>query len=75
VGHEYVASEACKAWIGFSKEDNCFTHVSDAAGSAKIAGTLSEQGAISLRRVCERSGSGRLRYHPRRQDILSGNCP
>ena len=54
-GHEYVACQARKAGIRFSKEGNCFTHISDAAGLAKIADTLSEQRTVGrLRRVCER---------------------
>jgi hypothetical protein len=54
-GHEYVACQARKAGIRFTKEGNCFTHISDAAGLAKIADTLSGQRTIGrLRRVCER---------------------
>jgi hypothetical protein len=54
-GHEYVACRATKAGIRFSKEGNCFTNISDAAGLAKIADTLSEQSAIGrLSQVCER---------------------
>ncbi|MGH9629082.1 MAG: hypothetical protein ACRD7E_12230 [Bryobacteraceae bacterium] len=54
-GHEYVACQARKAGIRFTKEGNCFTHISDAAGLAKIADTLSEQRTIGrLSRVCER---------------------
>jgi hypothetical protein len=54
-GHEYVACQAAKAGIGFTKEGNCFTHISDAAGLAKIADTLSEASTIGqLRQVCER---------------------
>lgn len=54
-GHEYVACQARKAGIRFTKEANCFTHISDAAGLAKIADTLSEQRTIGrLRRLCER---------------------
>ncbi len=45
-GHEYVACQARKARIRFTKEENCFTHISDAAGLAKIADTLSEPWAI-----------------------------
>src|SRR6266436_4853330 len=45
-GHEYVACQARKAGIAFTKEGNCFTNISDAAGLAKIADTLSEQRAI-----------------------------
>jgi hypothetical protein len=54
-GHEYVACQARKAAITFTKEGNCFTAISDAAGLAKIAETLSEQRAIGrLSQVCER---------------------
>jgi len=54
-GHEYVACQAHKAGIRFTKEGNCFTHISDAAGLAKIADTLSEARAIGrLSQVCER---------------------
>ena len=38
-----------------AREGNCFTQVSNAAGLAKIAETLSEQRTVGrLRRVCER---------------------
>jgi hypothetical protein len=54
-GHEYVACQARKAGISFTKEGNCFTHISDAAGLAKIADTLSAQRTIGrLSQVCER---------------------
>ncbi len=54
-GHEYVACQARKAGISFTKEGNCFTHISDAAALAKIADTLSEARAIGrLSQVCER---------------------
>src|SRR5207248_3045426 len=54
-GHEYVACRARKAGIAFTKQGNCFTTISDAAGLAKIAETLSEQRAIGrLSQVCER---------------------
>ena len=39
-GHEYVACQARKAGIAFTKEGNCFTAISDAAGLAKIADDL-----------------------------------
>ncbi len=56
-GHEYVACQARKAGISFTKEGNCFTHIFDAAGLAKIADTLSQPGAIGrLSQVCERVG-------------------
>lgn len=54
-GHEYVACQARKAGIEFTKEGNCFTQLSDAAGLAKIADTLSAETAIGrLSQVCER---------------------
>ena len=54
-GHEYVACQARRADLRFTKEGNCFTRISDAAGLAKIADTLSEPRAIGrLSQVCER---------------------
>ena len=54
-GHEYVACQARKAEINFTKEANCFTHISNPTGLAKIADTLSQPGTIGrLRRLCER---------------------
>ena len=54
-GHEYVACQARKAGIEFTKEGNCFTQISDAADLAKIADTLSAETAIGrLSQVCER---------------------
>ena len=53
-GHEYVACQARQAGIHYTKEGNCFTYISDAAGLAKIADTLSEQQTIGrLSQVCE----------------------
>ena len=54
-GHEYVACQARQAQISFTKEGNCFTPISDAAGLAKIADTLSEQRTVGrLSQACER---------------------
>ena len=54
-GHEYVACQARRAGIDFTKEGNCFTSVSNAAGLAQIADTLSDPRAIGrLGQVCER---------------------
>ena len=54
-GHEYVACQARRAGIQFTKEGNCFTQISDAAGLAKIADTLSAEMAIGrLNQVCVR---------------------
>src|ERR1700730_1678904 len=53
-GHEYVACQARKVGLEFSKEGNCFTTIVNVAGLAKIADTLSESLAIGrLRQVCE----------------------
>jgi hypothetical protein len=54
-GHEYVARQAQRKGIGFAKEGNCFTEVSDAAGLAKVAETMSTPSAVGrLVQVCER---------------------
>jgi len=54
-GHEYVACQARKAGITFTKEGNCFTEVSNAAGLAQLADTLLQPGAIGqLGQVCDR---------------------
>jgi hypothetical protein len=53
-GHEYVACQARKFHLGFTKESNCFTHITNAARLAKIADTLAEDQAIGrLTQVCE----------------------
>lgn len=54
-GHEYVACAAEQQQIKFTKESNCFTQTADAAGLARVADTLSQDGAIGrLKEVCER---------------------
>jgi hypothetical protein len=54
-GHEYVACQAQKAGVDFTKQDNCFTSVTNAAELAKVADTLSAQRtAERLRQLCER---------------------
>lgn len=54
-GHEYVAIQAKRQKIDFTKEDNCFTVVDDAAGLAKIADTMKASGFVGrLEQVCER---------------------
>jgi len=53
--HEYVACKARKKKIDFTKEGNCFTHMPDPAGLAKVADTLSEEETIGrLSQLCER---------------------
>ena len=44
-GHEYVAIAAQGEGIGFAKEGNCFTEITDPAGLAQIADTLSQDAA------------------------------
>lgn len=54
-GHEYVACQARKEGIQFTKEGNCFTQISDATRLAQIADTLSSADIIGrLTQVCER---------------------
>ncbi len=54
-GHEYVACQAQSAGIGFTKEGNCFTAISDPTALAEIADTLSREETIgALRKVCDR---------------------
>src|SRR5207302_4507700 len=54
-GHEYVTCQARRKKIDFEKEGNCFTRITDAAGLAQIADTLSEERMIGrLTEVCER---------------------
>ena len=54
-GHEYVACQAQKAGTEFTKQDNCFTAISNAADLAKVADTLSyKRTAGRLRQLCER---------------------
>jgi hypothetical protein len=54
-GHEYVACAAHAAGIGFTKEGNCFTWITDPRGLAQIAETLSQSAAIGrLGRACDR---------------------
>ena len=54
-GHEYVACQAQAAGIGFGKEGNCFTGITDAAGLARVADTLSLPAAVGrLSQVCDR---------------------
>lgn len=54
-GHEYVACQAQKAGIDFTKQDNCFTTITSTAGLAQVADTLSRnETAGCLRQLCER---------------------
>ena len=54
-GHEYVAAQAQRAGIEFTKQENCFTSVTDAANLTKVADTLSrKETAGRLRQCCER---------------------
>ncbi|MBI4583262.1 MAG: hypothetical protein HY717_04485 [Planctomycetes bacterium] len=54
-GHEYVARQAAKKGIPFTKEGNCFTKVSNAAGLARVADTMTAKSCEGrLVSVCER---------------------
>lgn len=54
-GHEYVGIRASQEGIGFAKEGNCFTRVSDAAGLRSVADTLSDVRTVGrLAKACER---------------------
>jgi hypothetical protein len=54
-GHDYVAAQAAKAGIGYTKEGNCFTGTADPAGLARIADTLSAPPIVGrLGQVCDR---------------------
>jgi hypothetical protein len=54
-GHEYVAAQAQKAGIVFTKQGNCFTAVADPAGLAQVADTLSQEATVGrLSQVCDR---------------------
>ena len=54
-GHEYVACRARKANLDFTKEGNCFTHITESARLARIADTLADDQATGrLSQVCER---------------------
>jgi hypothetical protein len=54
-GHEYVACAGQKAGLGFAKEGNCFTRISEPERLAQIADTLSQPGTIGrLSQVIDR---------------------
>ena len=54
-GHEYVACQAQKTGIVFTKQDNCFTTVTNAADLAKVADTLSQKRTAGrLLQLCQR---------------------
>jgi hypothetical protein len=54
-GHEFVACQAQKAGVAFTKQDNCFTTITSAAELAQVADTLSQsETAGRLRQLCER---------------------
>jgi hypothetical protein len=54
-GHEWVACQASKQQIGFTKDSNCFTAITDPHALAAVADTLSEPDTTGrLAAVCER---------------------
>jgi len=58
-GHEYVAGQARKAGIGFTKEGNCFTAIADTSGFAKHVPaklTPAKAGGGGSQRPCPSNG-------------------
>src|SRR5499425_2344409 len=54
-GHEYVACQARRAGIAFTKDGNCFTAVADPTALAQVADALSHPAAVGrLGQVCDR---------------------
>jgi hypothetical protein len=54
-GHEYVAIKAKKENISFTKEDNCFISVNNAAGLARVADTMRAPCSVGrLAKACDR---------------------
>jgi hypothetical protein len=54
-GHEYVAKQAKKKGVSFTKEGNCFTKISDIAAFAGIADTMRASRSVGhLVKVCDR---------------------
>jgi DNA-binding transcriptional ArsR family regulator len=54
-GHEYVARQALRRAIPFTKEGNCFTGTTRLADLDQVAETLRSESAVGpLRKVCER---------------------
>ena len=54
-GHEYMDRQARKAGILFTREGNCFSHISDLTGFARIAETLADESATGrIAAVCRR---------------------
>lgn len=54
-GHEYVACQADKKGIGFTKDGNCFTNMTSAADLARVAETMRAPSSVGrLVQVCER---------------------
>ena len=54
-GHEYVAQQARRGGIDYSKEANCFTEIANAADLGRVAETLRSEDAVGhLTQVCER---------------------
>jgi hypothetical protein len=51
-GHGYVACADQAEGIGFVKEGNCFTWITDPRGLAQIADTLSQSAAIEIMSHC-----------------------
>ena len=54
-GHEYMDRQSRRAGILFAREGNCFSHISDLTGFARIAETLIDESATGpIAAVCRR---------------------
>jgi len=53
-GHEYTARQAQRQGLLFTKEDNCFTQISNATDLGRVAQTMTQAGVGRLVEVCER---------------------
>jgi len=54
-GHEYVANQAKKKKLSFTKSDHCFTSISNAKDLAHIADTMREASSVGrLVKLCDR---------------------
>src|ERR1700739_905177 len=79
-GHEYVACQARKAGISFTKQGNCFTTISDAAALAKIADTSAldwlgrEQPFIEAQLARRHLKDGALLLYDVTSTYLEGRC-
>jgi hypothetical protein len=51
-GHEYAAAQPQKRGISFTKESNCFAHISDAADLSAVAGIVVGGSSFHIHAPC-----------------------